>query len=39
MGLPEGARSLRIRLLVSIEYKNVTDERTGTAPLHRPRYA
>jgi len=39
VGLPGGEKSLRICLLVLIQYTNVTDRRTDTAPWQRPRYA
>jgi len=35
--LPDCEKKLKIRLLVSIEYANVTDGQTDTARRHRPR--
>jgi len=37
MWLPDGKKCLKLYLLISTEYTNVTDRQTDTARRHRPR--
>jgi len=39
VALPDNEKSMRICLLISIQYTKVTDGRTDTAHQHRPHYA